>query len=97
MGSQRVKEPSRIYSSPCARYETYDVLVKDLATGRVAGDVLRETAGEVVWGRGSDELYYTTMDPEHRPCKCAARTISRSRERRKSRTQTGRELGPNPI
>jgi oligopeptidase B len=55
-------------------YETYDVLVKDLSSGRVSADVLHETAGEVVWGKDSSELYYTTMDDEHRPFKCACCT-----------------------
>ena len=50
-------------------YETYQVVILDMATGRATGEVLEGCFGDVSWGRTSKELFYTTMDAEHRPDK----------------------------
>jgi oligopeptidase B len=49
-------------------YETYDIVVRDLATGAEKDKVVG-TAGQIVWGKKTDEFFYTTMDEEHRPDK----------------------------
>jgi oligopeptidase B len=49
-------------------YETYDIIVRDLATG-AQQDRIEGCAGQVVWGADNTELFYTTMDEEHRPHK----------------------------
>ena len=49
-------------------YETYDIIVRDLATGKQV-DLVKDSAGQVVWGKTNAELFYTTMDEEHRPHK----------------------------
>jgi hypothetical protein len=49
-------------------YETYDIIVRDLATGKQM-DMVKDSAGMVVWGKTNAEFFYTTMDEEHRPHK----------------------------
>jgi oligopeptidase B len=40
-----------------------------MATGKVGAEVIKETAGELVWGNDKTTVYYTTLDDEHRPNK----------------------------
>jgi oligopeptidase B len=40
-----------------------------MATGKVGAEVIKETAGELVWGGDKTTVYYTTLDDEHRPNK----------------------------
>jgi len=49
-------------------YETYDIIVRDLATG-IEKEKVEGCAGQVVWGKTNAEFFYTTMDEEHRPHK----------------------------
>ena len=49
-------------------YETYDIIVRDLQSGTQT-DKVEGCAGQVVWGKSNAELFYTTMDDEHRPHK----------------------------
>jgi len=56
-------------------YETYDVFFKDMATGKLLSESLKETAGEIVWGPDRKTIFYTTLDPEHRPNKVWRHTM----------------------
>jgi oligopeptidase B len=49
-------------------YETYDIIVRQLATGNQV-DKVEGCAGQIVWGKTNQEFFYTTMDDEHRPHK----------------------------
>ena len=49
--------------------EYFSVRVRDLESGEELPDLLEETTGHVVWAAGSDILYYTWLDSNHRPCK----------------------------
>ena len=50
-------------------YETFEIKIKDMATGRLVPLGVDESAGQMVWGSSNSEFFYTTMDSEHRPYK----------------------------
>lgn len=47
-------------------YETYDVRLKDLASGEEHSEAIQDTAGEIAWA-GDGTLFYTRHDKAHRP------------------------------
>jgi len=47
--------------------EYYDIVVRDLETGKDSPEVIRNTAGAYVWSNDSRALYYTEYDDNHRP------------------------------
>lgn len=58
------------YSIDLKGYETYELRFLDLRTGALLEkDTVPGTAGGVEWGKDGGEVYYTTFDDAHRPCK----------------------------
>lgn len=47
--------------------EYYDIVLRDIATGKDRDDVIRNTAGGYVWSNDSRAIYYTEYDDNHRP------------------------------
>ena len=47
--------------------EYYDIVLRDLDTGKDSDDVIRQTAGSYVWSNDSRSIYYTEYDDNHRP------------------------------
>lgn len=47
--------------------EYYDIVLRDIATGKDRADVIRNTAGGYVWSNDSRAIYYTEYDDNHRP------------------------------
>jgi len=47
--------------------EYYDLVIRDLATGKDTGERLVDTAGGGIWSNDSKSLYYTEYDDNHRP------------------------------
>jgi len=47
--------------------EYYDIVVRDLATGKDSAEVIRDTAGGYVWSNDSAAIYYAEYDDNHRP------------------------------
>ncbi len=47
--------------------EYYDIVLRDLTTGKDSEDIIRETAGSYVWSNDSRSIYYTEYDDNHRP------------------------------
>lgn len=47
--------------------QTYDIFFKDLATGSMLPDVIKETSGSFVWGADASTVFYEKMDAAHRP------------------------------
>lgn len=49
-----------------AGYETYDIYIKNIATGEVV-DTIHGCSGYAEWGADDSALFYCKMDSEHRP------------------------------
>ena len=49
--------------------EIHTLLVRDLETGTDLPDRLPDAAGPVVWAEDGIHLFYTVLDPQHRPVK----------------------------
>ncbi len=47
--------------------EYYDIVLRDIATGKDSAEVIRNTAGGYVWSNDSRAIYYTEYDDNHRP------------------------------
>lgn len=47
--------------------QTYDIFFKDLSTGQMLADVIKETSGSFVWGADASTVFYEKMDAAHRP------------------------------
>ncbi|MCP8884294.1 S9 family peptidase [Devosia sp. XJ19-1] len=47
--------------------EYYDIVLRDLETGKDSAEVIKDTAGSYVWSNDSAALYYTEYDDNHRP------------------------------
>ncbi|HTN60991.1 MAG TPA: S9 family peptidase, partial [Devosia sp.] len=47
--------------------EYYDIVIRDLETGKDSAEVIVETAGSYVWSNDSKAIYYTEYDDNHRP------------------------------
>ncbi len=47
--------------------EYYDIVLRDLASGKDREEVIVETAGSYVWSNDSKAIYYTEYDDNHRP------------------------------
>lgn len=47
--------------------EKYKLMVKDLESGELLGDVIDDTAGDLVWAGDNATLFYTTFDETLRP------------------------------
>ena len=47
--------------------EYYDIVLRDLATGKDSDEVIRQTAGSYVWSNDSRSINYTEYDDNHRP------------------------------
>lgn len=51
----------------CTCTQTYDIFFKDLSTGQMLADVIKETSGSFVWGADASTVFYEKMDAAHRP------------------------------
>ena len=49
--------------------ERYRISVKDLESGQMLPDSIDETQGSLVWANDGRNLFYVTLDDEHRPSK----------------------------
>lgn len=69
VGNFRVSPDHRLlaYSFDGAGDETYTLLVKDLATGNLFAERIRNTYYGLEWGNDSATLYYTVLDAAKRP------------------------------
>ena len=47
--------------------EYYDIVLRDIATGKDRDEAIRQTAGSYVWSNDSKAIYYTEYDDNHRP------------------------------
>jgi oligopeptidase B len=47
--------------------EYYDIVLRDLETGKDSEEVIKDTAGSYVWTNDSRAIYYTEYDDNHRP------------------------------
>jgi oligopeptidase B len=47
--------------------EFFDIMIRDLATGKDTGEVIAETADGGLWAADSRSIYYTEYDDSHRP------------------------------
>ncbi|WDR06438.1 S9 family peptidase [Devosia rhodophyticola] len=47
--------------------EYYDIVIRDLETGRDSPEIIANTAGAYVWAPDSSAIYYTEYDDNHRP------------------------------
>ena len=63
------------YSTDTNGDETYELRVKDLATGELLPDRVERTAGPVVFAEDGRTLYYTTLDAAHRADKVWRHTL----------------------
>eukprot|EP00177_Eucheuma_denticulatum_P005403 GFKZ01009828.1.p1 GENE.GFKZ01009828.1~~GFKZ01009828.1.p1 ORF type:complete len:781 (-),score=113.49 GFKZ01009828.1:941-3283(-) len=51
-------------------YETYEIRFVDLTTGeQLTDDTIKNTTGNLEWGKEGEEVYYQTLDDAHRPWK----------------------------
>jgi oligopeptidase B len=55
--------------------EYYDIVVRDLETGKDSEEIIAETAGSYVWTNDSKAIYYTEYDDNHRPYRVKLHTI----------------------
>ena len=49
--------------------EYYTIAIRDLETGTDLPDEIVDTRGDVVWSRDSQTVFWTWLDPNHRPVK----------------------------
>ena len=49
--------------------ESYELRVRNLATGKDTGDVLQSTTGDAIWAADGKSFFYTLQDENHRPLK----------------------------
>jgi oligopeptidase B len=47
--------------------EYYDIVIRDLDSGKDSAEVIKDTAGSYVWSNDSSAIYYTEYDENHRP------------------------------
>jgi oligopeptidase B len=47
--------------------EYYDIVLRELATGKDSAEIIANTAGSYVWSNDSRAIYYTEYDDNHRP------------------------------
>lgn len=47
--------------------EYYDIVLRDIETGKDSAEIIRNTAGAYVWSNDSAAIYYTEYDDNHRP------------------------------
>lgn len=52
------------YGEDTVSRRIYTVRVKDLTTGKMLGDSLEGTSGNIVWGNDNQTLYYIKKDPQ---------------------------------
>ncbi len=57
------------YSVDTAGSEIYTIYVKDLATGELRKDMIKDVDNNVVWANDNMTLFYTTLDNTRRPYK----------------------------
>lgn len=57
------------YSLDLSGAETYSIYFKNLATGRILGQPITETGGDIVWYNDSRTIIYNTLDETHRSFK----------------------------
>jgi oligopeptidase B len=55
--------------------ELYTIRIRDLASGKNLPDVIHNTTGDVVWAQDSRTLFYTRLDPDHRPLLVLRHTV----------------------
>ncbi|MDB5530603.1 MAG: family peptidase [Devosia sp.] len=60
--------------------EYYDIVIRDLETGKDSEEVILETAGSYVWTNDSSAIYYTEYDDNHRPFRVKLHVIGTSQE-----------------
>jgi oligopeptidase B len=60
--------------------EYYDIVLRDLESGRDSDEVIRETAGSYVWSNDSRSIYYTEYDDNHRPFRIRRHDLGTSQD-----------------
>ncbi|MDB5588262.1 MAG: family peptidase [Devosia sp.] len=60
--------------------EYYDIVIRDLETGKDSEEVILETAGSYVWTNDSSAIYYTEYDDNHRPFRVKLHVIGTSQD-----------------
>ena len=60
--------------------EYYDIVIRDLETGKDSEEVILETAGSYVWTNDSSAIYYTEYDDNHRPFRVKLHVIGTLQE-----------------
>lgn len=71
IGEVSLSEDDRLlaYSVDTVSRRIYSVYVKDLATGKLVGDPIGNTSGNLVWASDNQTLFYGVKDETLRPCK----------------------------
>jgi len=62
-------ETMAAYATDTDGSERYTIHFKNLATGELVGETIPGTSGSVVWAEDGAHLFYTVLDPQHRPNK----------------------------
>jgi oligopeptidase B len=60
--------------------EYYDIVLRDLETGKDSDEVIRETAGSYVWSNDSRAIYYAEYDDNHRPFRVRRHDLGTAQE-----------------
>ena len=71
IGEVSLSEDDRLlaYSVDTVSRRIYTVYVKDLETGKLVGEPIENTSGNVVWASDNKTLFYGVKDETLRPCK----------------------------
>ena len=71
IGEVSLSEDDRLlaYSVDTVSRRIYTVFVKDLESGRLVGDPIENTSGNLVWASDNQTLFYGVKDETLRPCK----------------------------
>ncbi len=79
LGALRVSPDHRLlaYSTDTDGSERYALVLKDLGTGRLLGDRIEGTAGNVEWASDGRSLLYTTLNASRRPDRLWRHTLGR--------------------
>ena len=71
IGEVSLSEDDRLlaYSVDTVSRRIYTVYIKDLGTGKLEGEPIENTSGNVVWASDNKTLFYGVKDETLRPCK----------------------------
>ena len=68
------------YSVDTTGAEIYTIYIKDLDSGRLLGETIENTSGEMEWAGDDETLYYSTMDEILRPCRLYRHRLGTTQE-----------------